>query len=251
MFYALSKILDLLLAPLTWGLVLLGGSVVARRTRAAPWLAAAAGVTLWTFSVEPVSVALARAAEASAPRTFRPGTTYDAVIVLGGGIDPGASAVSGVPELGPAGDRYVAGYELLRADRARTAILSGGGSDPGEVQEAQWGARLYERLGIPADRIVVEPDSRNTRENAVNTARIVRERGYRSLLLVTSALHAPRALGAFRAAGLSPDVLPVDFRAVARPSSWLPRASALERSTEVIREVWGRLVYRVMGYARS
>jgi uncharacterized SAM-binding protein YcdF (DUF218 family) len=99
--------------------------------------------------------------------------------------------------------------------------------------------------------VVLERESRNTRENAERSARIVRERGWRTLLLVTSAMHAPRAEAAFRGAGLAVDVLPVDRRSGDRPGSFLPRATALDRSTEALRELAGRLVYRAVGYSGS
>ena len=80
----------------------------------------------------------------------------------------------------------------------------------------------------------------------------MKERGWRSLLLVTSAAHLPRALDCFRKVGLTPDALPVDYRAGgARAGGWLPRASALSKSTDVLRELAGRVVYRVAGYAEG
>lgn len=97
----------------------------------------------------------------------------------------------------------------------------------------------------------MEAASRNTRENAIETARVASARGWRTLLVVTSAAHVPRAMGCFRALGLEPDVLPVDRRVTdGRPGEWLPRARYLERSTGVLRELAGRVVYRAMGYAR-
>jgi len=250
-FFLLSKLFDLLLAPLTWALLLLVAAILWRRRPVAPWLAGAAVVVLYVFSIEPVANGLSRLAEAPAHRTFRPDAVYDAAIVLGGGIDPASSAFTREIELNAAGDRIVAGYDLLLSGRARQVLLSGGGSDPSEPVEADWAAALYRHLGIPSDRIVLERESRNTRENAVESARIVRERGWRSLLLVTSAAHAPRALACFRAVGLSPDLLPVDVRGSAHPGSLLPRARSLDQSTDVLRELAGRLVYRAAGYTRS
>jgi uncharacterized SAM-binding protein YcdF (DUF218 family) len=250
-FFFLSKLLDLLLAPVTWTLLLLGAAVLWRRRAAAPWLAGAAALVLYAFSIEPVANGLTRFTERSARSSFRGDEVYDAVIVLGGGIDPDASRHTGTAELNAAGDRIVAGYDLLRSGRARHVLLSGGGPDPSLRGESDFVAALYRRLGIPSDRIVLERESRNTRENAEQSARIARERGWRSLLLVTSAFHAPRALASFRAAGLSPDLLPVDVRGSDQLGSFLPRAGALDKSTDMLRELAGRLVYRVVGYARS
>jgi uncharacterized SAM-binding protein YcdF (DUF218 family) len=250
-FYLLSKLLDLLLSPLTWALVLVVASIAWRRRRAAPWLAAAAVTVLWVFAVEPVADGLTGLAERGVRSTMRPGVTYDAAIVLGGGIDPGASCESGEPELNPAGDRMVAGFELFRAGRVRNLLLSAGGPDASEPVEADFGALLYRRLGVPPERIVVERDSRNTRENAERSADIVRQRGWSSLLLVTSAMHMPRAAAAFRRVGLTFDVLPVDRRYGRRPWTVLPRTEVLDRSTWALRELAGRLVYRAMGYGGS
>ncbi len=250
MFYVLSKLLDLLLAPLSWGLLLLGCGLLLGRRRAGPWLVGAAGIVLWVFSAEPVANGLAGLAERGVHPTERPGVVYDAAIVLGGGLDPAASLAAGRADLNAGGDRLVAGLELLLRGRARNLLVSAGGPDPGGPVEADWSVAWLTRLGASPDRIVVERESRNTRENAVNAARIVREKGWRSLLLVTSAMHVPRAAAAFRKAGLAVDVLPVDFRhgAGERWNAW-PRATALERSTEALRELSGRVAYRVAGYS--
>jgi uncharacterized SAM-binding protein YcdF (DUF218 family) len=105
--------------------------------------------------------------------------------------------------------------------------------------------------GIAPDRLVLEEKSRNTRENAVQSAAIIAAHGWKRVLLLTSAWHAPRALGCFHAAGLSPDLLTVDHHAGSGGAgAWLPRASSLAASTDALREFVGRLVYRAMGYAR-
>jgi uncharacterized SAM-binding protein YcdF (DUF218 family) len=132
-------------------------------------------------------------------------------------------------------------------------LLSGGSVFPlpGDVAEADRLAGKLSQWGVPPDRIAVERASRNTRENAIESARLAAARGWRTLLLVTSAAHAPRALGCFRAVGLEPDVLPVDRRAGdGQGRAWLPRAAALQKSTDAIRELAGRLAYRAAGYAR-
>jgi uncharacterized SAM-binding protein YcdF (DUF218 family) len=132
-------------------------------------------------------------------------------------------------------------------------LLSGGNIDaqPGDVPEAD---RLAARLvawGVPPAQVVAEGTSRNTRENAIESSRIAAARGWHTLLVVTSAVHMPRALGCFRAVGLEPDALPVDRRAGdGKGQGWLPRAVALARSTDALRELSGRAVYRIAGYTR-
>lgn len=254
MFIALSKLLDWLVAPLSWALLLLLASALVRRgppVRAA--LAAAAAAVLVVFSVEPVSTRVQRLAERGARSTYRPDVVYDAVVVLGGTLDRPATRGSGEVQLNEAAERIIRGCELVRAGRARHVLVSAGnlGPLPGEPAEADVLAAKLTQWGVSPSQIVVEASSRNTRENAIHSSRIAAARGWRTLLVVTSAAHVPRALGCFRAVGLEPDVLPVDRRAGdGRGASWLPRSGALDASTDAIRELVGRAAYRVLGYAR-
>ncbi len=253
MFLYLSKLLDLAAAPLTWAIVLAVLGLAFRRRRLGTVLALLGIGVLVVFSSEKVAAMLARWTEASAHRTFDPGAPYDAIIVLGGVIDPAATERSGELALTENPDRIVRAAAVLRAGQARMVLISGGLMTPRpEVpSEAERLAGLLRDEGISPDRIVVEGRSRDTRENAVESARLVGERGWKRLLLVTSAWHAPRALGCFHAVGLSPDVLPVGHRAInGADARWLPRATALSLSTDMLRELVGRVVYHVVGYAR-
>lgn len=245
-----------MLSPLAWslGLAALALLLYRRRPRAAGRLALAALLLLYVFSLYPVSNALTYAAEAGARSSFRPQHVYDAVIVLGGALDPAATEASGEVQLNAASERLLRGYELLRAGQARRALLSGGAieSHPGAPVEAETMATLLTRWGIARERLVLEGRSRNTRENALESARLVARERWGSLLLVTSAAHLPRAAGCFRAVGLTPDTLAVDVRGL--PPSWrqlspLPRAVHLSNSELALRELAGRLVYRLRGFS--
>jgi uncharacterized SAM-binding protein YcdF (DUF218 family) len=254
-FVLLSKTLDVLVAPLSWSIALAAlGLALRRRPRLASAAAALGLAVLVVFSLEPVADRLDAALEAGAPSTFRPGAPYDVVIVLTGMVDDAAARRSGELELTAAADRIVRAAMLLRAGAARDVLLTGGSPFPeaGDVPEAQRLRDLLVALGIDPGRITVEGLSRNTRENAVDSARIVAARGWRRLLVITSAAHAPRALGCFRAVGLDPDLLPVDRRAGdGARASWLPRSGALARSTAALRETAGRLVYRLRGWTAA
>jgi len=252
-FVALSKTLDLAASPLAWAIaLLLLALLLRRRPRVASGLLAAAVALLWLFSSGAVADALMRAVEASAVRTVREDVTYDAVVVLSGMVDEKVSRATGRLELTAEADRIVVGFELLRQGRARAILLSGGPPRPaaGFPTEPELLADALRAWGIDGERIAVETESRNTHENAVAAARVARDRGWRTLLLVTSAAHMPRALGCFQKEGLHPDALPVDWRGAGDAAqSWLPRARSLSQSTDALRELLGRVVYRVMGYA--
>ncbi len=255
MFVFLSKVLDLLLAPLTWALLLVAAGWGVRRWRRLSLGLRLAGLgVLYAFSTEPVANGLQNLVEAGVEGTYRPEVTYDAVIVLGGMVDADATERSGLPEYTLAVERILRGYELVRDGRARQVLLSAGTLDPRPeaLVEADILARQLRLWGVEPEKVVVERRSRNTRENAVESARLIRERGWERLLLVTSSAHMPRALGTFEAVGLKPDTLPVDVRARAWHLRWgmvwQPRASHLSQSTDALRELFGRLVYRLRGW---
>ncbi len=250
----LSRLFDWFLAPLSWTLLLAGAAVLLRRRRGVAWaVAGLAAAVLVAFSTDAVADGIQRAAERGAAVTYRPDVVYDAVVVLGGMVDEAASRASGEVELLEAADRVVRGFELVRAGRARNVLVSGGVVWPqaGDVPEADRLAAKLAQWGIPPGQIAVEAASRNTRENAIQSSRLAAARGWKTLLLVTSAAHMPRALGCFRAVGLEPDALPVDRRAGdGRGRSWLPRAFALSKSTHALHELGGRIAFRVAGYTR-
>jgi len=252
-FYFFSKILDVFLTPLMWAtvLILVGVSGSSRRRRA--W--AVSGVALLLgFSLEPVSNALLRALEYPEVRTFRPDVTYDVVILLGGVVEDRAQASSGQRSFNDNNERLLETFDLLRKDKARFAIVSGGPVDSvrSKVVEAQALADQLVSWGVDPARVIVEDHAKNTYENALDSAAIVHARGFHSILVVTSAFHMKRALGCFRAVDLDVDTLPVDFRSYTNPytGELIPRAKFLEESTIALREWFGRGIYRARGYAK-
>ena len=112
---------------------------------------------------------------------------------------------------------------------------------------------LLEEWGIPAAAIEVEEASINTRENALFSYRLLSARGIRKIVLVTSAMHMPRAAGAFRKAGFEVIPAPADFRTGwGAPNPvflWLPNAGSLEHSQTALHEWLGLWTYRLRGWA--
>jgi uncharacterized SAM-binding protein YcdF (DUF218 family) len=254
MFYVLSKTLDALLAPLTWAAIF--GIVALLSARRRPRLALGCGIlsllTISVFSIDPVANGLWRHLEAPAQATVKKDVTYDVVIVLSGMVDGAATEAHHQPAYNDNIERLLAAYQMLRDGRAKNVLLSGGDStlDGSGPRESDVLAQQLRDWGIDGARIIEERESRNTRENALGSARVVAERGWTRLVLVTSAFHMPRALGCFEQAGLHPDAMPVDYRAGEGGVGWFPRAGGLDVSTAALRELAGRLVYRLMGYSR-
>ena len=257
MFFFFSKILDWMLSPLSWSLLLFAG--------AAPWraskpqkpkrqraLAVAGLAVLLVFSSAPVENALYRWLEASAHDTTHADETYDCVIFLGGIVDGDATALYHQTSYNDNVERLFATYDMLRTGRARYAITSGGTEGASGVIEAEAVRDQLIAWGIAPDRVLVDDKANNTHENAVYTAAIAKQQGFTKITIVTSAYHMKRAVDCFHAVGLDPDTLPADYRG-GRFSDILsptPRTWHLDGSTRAIRELAGRLIYRVNGYAK-
>lgn len=251
MFFLLSKLLDVLIDPVWWTVGLVGAGLVLVKRKIGPRLIGVGLGVLIVSSLPVVSNRLWWGLEAGAVKTVKPEVTYDAVILLGGVVNP----IGSLPEEPAFNDNYeriLAVRELLVTGRAKVAIVSGGQfGGPFHSEAAYDGAELI-RLGVPADQVILEEAANNTRENATLSKPILEKLGAKSVLIVTSAHHIPRAVGCFRAVGLDVDALPVDYR-LRNPgidSHWAPRGEYLSQSSRALREWLGRLVYRVMGYTK-
>jgi uncharacterized SAM-binding protein YcdF (DUF218 family) len=165
----------------------------------------------------------------------------DAIVVLGGGtVRPERLDTS---RLGEAARAW-------RAGRAPTVILSGGGGRGGTGRgrtEAQRMAEAIVTLGVPQSALVLEERSHSTLENAQFTARLARERHIRDVLLVTSAVHMPRASLLFRDAGIDAIPVPVPESTAPGPwmQRWLPTRRALWRSGRALKEYAGLIALSV------
>ena len=118
----------------------------------------------------------------------------DVIVVLGTAVSE-----SGRPSPGLQA-RVARAVALYRAGAAPFLLFTGGGR--GTPPEAVVMRRLAQAAGVPDDALVLEPSARSTFENAALSAAIIRTRGWQRVILVTSWPHLPRALLAFRAAGV-------------------------------------------------
>ena len=148
-------------------------------------------------------------------------------------------------------DRIDLAQALYLAGRAPRILISGSALD-GKVSEAQMIARLLRQRGIPDSAILLENNSRNTYENARFTDIIMRGQKLKSALLVTSALHMPRAAASLQkrgiqvtaASGAPQIVLPLKNP----PELWRPHVRSLEASRTIIKEYLGLFGYWVRGW---
>jgi uncharacterized SAM-binding protein YcdF (DUF218 family) len=239
------KILPMLVLPVGIVLVLL---LVAAFTKKRGVSLLAAFVLLF-FSLPLTSSFLIRAAEDFAVR-LRIGEIQpaDAIVVLSGMLMSAPSAGGTVTEwMDP--DRFFAGVELFKAEKAAVLVFTGGKMPwlPDSPPEGQIFKQLAVQLGVPVDRIIVTTDVQNTEEEA----REVRARvgDGKTVILVTSAYHMPRARQLFVASGVNVIPFPVDFKVEAGGTftilDVLPSAVSLWKSETAIRELFGRAFYTV------
>ncbi len=149
------------------------------RLRAVAWVLAALGwLWLLVWSLPVASHALRAQLEgAYPPLELAQVSQAQAIVLLGGGIRPG-ERTGQMPDLLDAADRVWLAARLYKAGKAPQVLVSGG-SDRAvyATSEAQAMRELLLDMGVPDAALVHEGDSRNTRENAIFSAWVLRERG--------------------------------------------------------------------------
>jgi uncharacterized SAM-binding protein YcdF (DUF218 family) len=263
MFLFLSKLLPLLLYPLglACGLLVAALVLLKRRPRWARGAIALALALLLVSSNNWVATGVMRSLEWRYPDTTDL-PEAQAIVVLGGSIQPQLPPRSWI-EVAEEGDRVLHGARLYLAGRAPLLVLSGGRITWGQGQtrsEAADMAELAEALGVPTRAMVIEPDSLNTFENAAKTKVLLADRGIQRILLVTSAMHMPRALAIFKKQGFEVIPAPTDFHVVKDPLnletstrqgrilSLMPQTENLHYLTRALKEYLGLGIYWLKGW---
>jgi len=192
------------------------------------------------------------------PRSATPTGHWDAIVVLGGAVDV-ANSTDWQIEINDSAERIVDTARLWHEGRAPLIFVSGGSGDPHfpDAREAPRIKQLLEGLGIPPTAIRVEQESRNTFENAAEMRKLLDGTGVKSLVLVTSALHMPRAQAIFQkagfgkngSAGIAMDIFSVDSlqAPIVFPESFIPNAGAVVGTSRVLKEMVVFALYRILG----
>ena len=129
-------------------------------------------------------------------------------MALGGDTEP-AEPPRQYVEVNGAGDRVIYAFQLYKQGVAPVLLLSGGDIDFLDTSSgtpADDMATLLTQFGVPKDALWLDRTSQNTYENAVNCAAILKQHGVKSVILVTSAMHMPRAMAMFKSQGV--DAIP-------------------------------------------
>jgi uncharacterized SAM-binding protein YcdF (DUF218 family) len=255
MFFVLSKVLGFFAVPSNAiaAVCALGAALLLIR-----WLRLGSGMLalgvllLLLFGYSPAANVLLLSLSERFPAWQFDGREPDGIIVLGGAIDSEVSEARDALETDQSAERIIAMLELARRFPDARIVFSGGSGNliENSVPEAPIAGRLLERFGIARERVLLESGSRTTDENASLVRRMVSPKPGERWLLVTSAFHMPRSIGAFRHAGFTVEAYPVDWRTRGWTDAAMPfdRLSAgLARTDLAVHEWIGLFAYWASG----
>lgn len=221
----------IILPPTPWILLLLAVLIFWRRHWARKLLLVSFGL-IFVLHSGPVNYSLrypleSRYAPMIDPRKAEP---YDAIVVLTGGMVP-ATGLIPFPTIDQSMFRRLDEAFRLYRIRATPIIVSGGHVNPftPPMNENQIARDFLTLWGVPKSDVIAEPNSRDTFESAVEVQKILRPRGWKRYLLVTSAAHMPRSMLAFATQAPQPIAAPGDFsvgKFEITPLSWFPTEGA-------------------------
>ena len=238
---------SLALPPLSLLLLALLGLMLTRKhKRTGMTLVTLALALLWGFSCNGTAVWLAQNALPGYPPTSAAqlqDNKIQAIVILGGGVLPQAPEY-GLAQPGPnTAARLRYGIWLGRQTGLPLAFAGGIGHGATSAQystEADVAARVAQQeYGVIIRWL--ESASRDTSDNARLLAPMLKRDGIQRIALVTQASHMPRAVIAFERAGLSVQAAPTGYTLPRRSATleWLPSASGLQASQEVLHEWLG------------
>ncbi|SNB78689.1 Uncharacterized SAM-binding protein YcdF, DUF218 family [Arboricoccus pini] len=199
----------------------------------------------------PVDIYAARPLENRFPHPDMPPATFTGIIALGGSMDLRLSADRRLPTLNQEAERLISFVDLARRyPQARLAFTGGSGAITSQpITEADVARAIFAQEGLGDRPVTYEDRSRNTYENARFLAAMIKPRPDETWLLVTSALHMPRSVACFRAAGWNVVAWPVAYKTPARGTAGmdLDFASKLWLVDAAAREWTGLIAYRLTG----
>lgn len=260
MFFYIAKAVWFVLQPSTLIALLIGYGAILIWTGWARWgrrFVSIGAILLLVVGLSPLGNALILPLEDRFPRAdldSPPPPT--GIIILGGAENRLVGSAREAPTLNEAGERLLEGAIL--AHRFPEAKVAFSGGDAGILyksdSEAEGAASLLTKLGIDRDRLILESDARDTYENAVYLKKELEAKGELDLtkrwLLITSAYHMPRSMGAFRQAGFYVEPWPVDYRTRGKVDLTRPFdkvSEGLRRVDTAMREWVGLFAYWLTG----
>jgi len=241
----LKKYLSSLLLPTPIGLLFISVGIVLlviqRAKRTGLILNITGFLIMMFFSLGPISGTLLNTLESQYPPLLHPPNAITNIVVLGAGAGVDKNYPPNLTLNNASLSRLIEGIRVFNQLKAMggkpTLILSGGRVFTSPAVSGKM-HNTAATLGVPPDQMMLENGSRDTREEALYLRKTL---GKSAFILVTSAVHMPRAMALFEALGLHPIAAPTQFSDV-QPNvfSWcIPSSLSLIASDLAIHEYLG------------
>ncbi len=244
----LNKLLPLFVLPIGWVAALL----LLAAWKKQRWPLFAALVVLYLASMPLVGERLLRGVESKYPAVaVADAGPADAIVVLGGLIGPRVEP-GFIPNFRDTGERFDGGVTLLQAGRAGYLVFTGAGMDwqGTTATEGDELRRLAIARGAAPEKVLVTGHVANTADEAAAIAAMMKTRGWRRIILVTTSWHMRRAMQQFRNASIDCVPFPVDFRSDRTRGldvlDFVPRGEAWMQTETALREIYGYWFYRLV-----
>ena len=254
MFYFLSKVLSFLLMPSGILLMLLVYAVYAKN-RAKSKKIILLSIALFYIFTNPICVnELLLCWEYPAQDITKTPPCEVGIVLTGGIINDEKQPASNV-FLGKSADRMAQALQLYQLKKIKKILISGGSNSilgTSVTQESDQMARFLLLSGVKSEDILLESNSRNTHENAINCSKILKKHFLnQKYILISSSTHLPRAIACFKKVGL--DIYPVgsvyfSHQREFLPNYLFPHEEYLYYSQIVFHEIFGMITYKLLGY---
>jgi uncharacterized SAM-binding protein YcdF (DUF218 family) len=253
MFFYLSKLLVFIISPIVWIFTLLILALCLKNPKIKKRLLFTTLIVFYVFSNSFVLDECMRIWEYTS-KDLTLSEHYDAAIVLGGmsSYDPRLDK----PQFSNSADRLWQTLPLLKSGQIKKIILTGGSGSILHPEEKESGIlkKYLLKIGVADSCIIIENESKNTRENALFTKQLLDSLQLKSnFLFVTSAFHMRRSIGTFEKIGLK-NIRPFCTDRYSGPRKvefdhlFIPNTHALDKFTLLIHEIIGYMVYKTIGY---
>lgn len=252
MFFYLSKFFAFLFVPFNWIFIFLGIGILFRKRKLTGYFSLIGFILLYLFTNSFLLDEAMRTWEVKAVDYSELDSIYDYGIVLGGmsSYDAKYKRVNFSKEA----DRLFQVLPLYRQNRIKKILISGGSGfvfKP-DYKESGWLKKYLIEIGISEKDIIIEKESKNTYENAINTAKLLKNEKEKKILLISSAIHLKRAKACFEKAGLSTTVFATDRNVGKRKFNlmhfFMPNVENLTKWNYLTHEVVGYYVYKIKNY---
>ncbi len=177
-------------------------------------------------------------------------STLDIMVVLSGGIRRSSRFNKNFEVVPVTFSRISEGIKAFNQSNAKNIILSGAGSNSRTKLDSQKDGEAMKnlaiQLGVPEENIIVEPNSFNTMEHAIELVKLFPPEKKLKIGLVTSALHMLRSKKAFNKKFQPDSIVPIPVNYIySSPklniTSFIPSSDALSQSTYALHELIGIL----------